>query len=81
MKKPHLVVTETRNEAPVRGTCSACREVTFAPPVMGDKSYNLALLEEEFDEHFKKVHLREDARQAAAQLLPSLRQRHTEHTG
>jgi hypothetical protein len=48
---------------------------------MGDRSYNLAMLEEEFDEHFKKVHLREDARQAAAQLLPSLRQRHTEHTG
>jgi hypothetical protein len=59
MKKPHLGVTETRNEAPVRGTCSACPEVTFAPPVMGDKSYNLALLEEEFDEHFKKAHMRE----------------------
>jgi hypothetical protein len=27
---------------------------------MGDSSYNLAMLEELFDEHFKKVHLRED---------------------
>jgi hypothetical protein len=36
---------------------------------MGDRSYNLAMLEEEFDEHFKKVHLREDASQAAAQIV------------
>jgi hypothetical protein len=58
--KPHLVVTERRGEVPVRGTCSACPGEIFAPPVMGDSSYNLAMLEELFDEHFKKVHLRED---------------------
>jgi Fe-S cluster biogenesis protein NfuA len=55
-QKPHLVVTEMRDEVAVRGACSACPEVTFAPPVMGDNSYNLAMLEEQFDEHFKKVH-------------------------
>jgi DNA helicase TIP49 (TBP-interacting protein) len=59
--KPHLVVTEKRGEIPVRGTCSACPGEIFAPPLMGDRSYNLALLQELFDEHLKKVHLREDA--------------------
>jgi hypothetical protein len=28
---------------------------------MGDWSYNFALLQELFEEHLKKVHLREDA--------------------
>ena len=65
MKKPHLVVTDRQDDSPVRCTCSACPNVIFAPPVMGDSSYNLAMLEEQFDEHFKKVHLREDASQAA----------------
>ena len=59
--KPHLVVTEKRGEIPVRGTCSACPSEIFALPVMGDWSYNSALLQELFDEHFKKVRLREDA--------------------
>jgi hypothetical protein len=59
--KPHLVLTEKRGEIPVRGTCSACPAEIFAPPVMGDWSYNSALLQELFDEHFKKVHRREDA--------------------
>jgi hypothetical protein len=27
---------------------------------MGDSSYNLAMLEELFEEHFKKVHVHED---------------------
>ena len=58
--KPHLVITEERGEVPVRGTCSACPDEIFAPPVIGDRSYNLALLQELFDEHFKKVHVRED---------------------
>ena len=62
-KKPHLVVTETRDEVPVRGACSACPRVTFAPPVMGDTSYNLAMLEEQFDEHVKKAHMREEQSQ------------------
>ena len=55
--KPHLVITEERGEVPVRGTCSACPDEIFAPPVMGDSSYNLAMLEELFEEHFKKVHV------------------------
>jgi len=58
--KPHLVVTERRGEVPVRGTCSVCPNEIFAPPVMGDSSYNLAMLEELFEEHFKKVHVHED---------------------
>ncbi len=69
MKKPHLVVTERRGEIPVRGTCSACPEVMLAPAVMGDRSYNFALLRELFNEHFKKVHLREDASQAAVRIV------------
>ena len=58
--KPYLVITEKRGEVPVRSTCSACPDEIFAPPVMGDRSYNLALLQELFDEHLKKVHPRED---------------------
>jgi hypothetical protein len=69
MKKPHLVVMERRDEIPVRGTCSACPDMIFAPAVMGDRRYNFEVLRKLFDEHFKKVHLREDASQAAARIV------------
>ena len=36
---------------------------------MGDWSYNFALLQELFDEHFKKVHMREDASQADTRVV------------
>jgi hypothetical protein len=65
MKRPHLIVTDRRDKVPMRGTCSACPKEIFVPPVMGDESYNSALLQELFDEHFKKVHMTVDASRAS----------------
>ena len=69
MKKPHLVVTRSAGipPTPVEGKCSACPD-TF---IVGGRSpaENAKMLEEEFEKHFKKVHLTEDASQAAARIV------------
>jgi hypothetical protein len=75
MKKPHLVVTRRAGipPMPIVGECSACGpKITF---VMGGKSpsENASDLEAAFETHFKKVHLAEDASQAAARIVKATR--------
>jgi len=65
MKKPHLV----RNLRPdnqigtmVAGACSSCPKAVFQAD--SDKA-----LEEKFSAHFREVHMKEDASQAAARIV------------
>jgi hypothetical protein len=68
MKKPHLEITAWEGEFPVRGKCSSCSDTDFtANPRSTEK--NQHLLDAMFDNHFKRVHMREDASQAAARIV------------
>jgi hypothetical protein len=65
MKKPHLEVTE------LHGKCSAC-EVYFTvggKEAIASPETGIAALQEQFRTHFRKVHLHEDASQAAARVV------------
>jgi hypothetical protein len=64
MKKPHLVIARGDNGINLHGNCSFCPDAEFDIVVrarVGDE----AILQAAFDVHFKTVHLREDASQAA----------------
>jgi hypothetical protein len=75
MKKPHLEITEWDNEMPIRGKCSSCADTEFtAKPRTVEK--NQKLMGTMFAEHFKRVHLREDASQAAARVVGEATETH-----
>ena len=58
--KPELLITVMPPGNPgLRGSCSACPNVTFAFVENSDK--NRRLMQEAFDRHFKETHLREDS--------------------
>jgi hypothetical protein len=67
MKKPHLVVLSDAADPVLKGRCSPCEDVTFSLPQSTESS--LALMHGMFSEHFRKVHTREDADQAAARIV------------
>jgi hypothetical protein len=70
MKKPELKVTKLVGNAPVEGTCTACPTVGFETgSIVGDPKEHQAELERLFADHFKRVHLHEDASQAAARIV------------
>ena len=71
MKKPELEITESRGPVPVEGICTSCRDVKFRVkvPVSLDRSEALDSLTRQFKRHFEEVHMREDARQAAARIV------------
>jgi hypothetical protein len=70
MKKPHLVIIEEINGTPVQGVCSSCKDVVFNTDAnvafAREHKQNLA---NQFREHFRNVHEREDASQAAARIV------------
>jgi hypothetical protein len=70
MKKPHLVVTQHAGipPMPIQGECSACQDIHFVVGG-GSPSENAKMLEAAFEKHFKDVHLKEDASQAAARVV------------
>jgi hypothetical protein len=68
MKKPHLIIVKGEHGVGLRGTCSSCPENEFNMIVMA-REQNEATLRAAFDVHFKMVHLREDASQAAARIV------------
>jgi hypothetical protein len=68
MKKPHLIITDGPLGLGLRGTCSSCPETEFDTSVIG-KEQGEATLQAIFDVHFKTIHLREDASQAAARIV------------
>ena len=69
MKKPSLRITKWMGNIPVEGGCTSCADVrlkvesTTHRPIL--EEYQTAL-EAAFELHFKQVHMREDASQAAA---------------
>ena len=63
MKKPELVVTESGKG--LRGKCSSCPESEFNVTVGEDTPDHRDYLRRTFALHFKTVHMREDAGQAA----------------
>ena len=68
MKKPHLEITERQNNIPIKAKCSSCTDVEFtAVPRSVEK--NQHLLDVMFADHFKRVHMHEDASQAAARIV------------
>jgi hypothetical protein len=66
MQKPHLIrLLRLKGRAelpPFDGVCSACEKVAF----QGNDEKEL---ENQFDIHFRKVHMREDASQTAARIV------------
>ena len=71
MKKPHLVILKSEKQYPLIGGCSACANVTFMNTTtpIGVPAEHRALLEKLFQKHFRDVHMREDASQAAARVV------------
>jgi hypothetical protein len=66
MKKPTLVILERIDSVPVKGGCSACKEIQFSTgSVITNMQQHQKTLELMFREHFRTVHERE-TNQAAA---------------
>jgi hypothetical protein len=66
MKKPHLEVTKSDRPG-LHGKCSSCDAYfTIVGPGLARPSAAMETLKAQFDKHFRKVHMREDASQAAA---------------
>jgi hypothetical protein len=66
MKKPHLEILSDADDTVLKGRCSACTDVTFSLSRSTESS--LALIHGMFSEHFRKVHMPEDASQADARF-------------
>jgi hypothetical protein len=67
MKKPTLMILERIDSVPVKGGCSACKEIQFSTgSVISNMQQHQKTLELMFREHFRTVHEREDANRAAA---------------
>jgi hypothetical protein len=64
--KPHLVIISDEGDPVLKGRCSSCEDVTFS--LSAGTPSSLALIHEMFSDHFRKVHLREDASQQAARM-------------
>jgi hypothetical protein len=70
MKKPELEITQRINGIPVEGRCSACPGFMFhSEGTVGKSGDHEQRLKDMFAEHFKNVHMREDASQAAARVV------------
>jgi len=69
MKKPHLIITEQEHGIGLTGKCSACPESEFSFGMLGVSDDRREMIQRMFDSHFKEVHLREDASQAAARIV------------
>jgi hypothetical protein len=64
MNKPHLVILSDDTDPILRGRCSSCEGVTFS--LSRDTESSLALMHGMFSEHFKQVHMHEDASQSTS---------------
>jgi hypothetical protein len=60
MQKPHLIILSEEADPILKGRCSSCESVTFSLSRSTESS--LALMHGMFSEHFKQVHMREDAK-------------------
>jgi predicted secreted protein len=71
MKIPKLEITGNNGVVPMRGVCTSCSDTDFRVkvPASLDREQALESLNEQFTRHFKRVHMREDASQAAARIV------------
>jgi hypothetical protein len=70
MKKPELKVTKWMDDKPVAGTCTSCPDIGFTTgPAISDAASHHHELDRLFADHFKRVHLHEDASQAAVRIV------------
>lgn len=73
MKKPelHVTVNSGGGAIPTEGTCTSCPTEKFRIKVPDnlDRKDALSSLQRQFDQHFKRVHMREDASQSAARIV------------
>ena len=61
-EKTQLVIFEETGGIPIQGGCSSCKDVLFTTEVdVGAAQEHRSKLEELFREHFRRVHMREDA--------------------
>jgi hypothetical protein len=67
MKKTELVITSKPEDNFVHGTCSSCPATQFK--ATGNSLGEKALLRRMVDSHFRSIHAREDASQAAAGIV------------
>jgi len=70
MKKPHLEITQN-DKSGLHGTCSSC-DTYFTlggPGLARNPEAAMRTMQRQFDKHFKQVHMREDASQAAARIV------------
>jgi hypothetical protein len=58
--KPHLVIVKEINGTPVQGKCSSCKDVIFNTSSNAFAREHKQNLADQFREHFRKVHERED---------------------
>jgi len=58
MSKAELVITSSPDDAVVDGHCSSCPNVKFT--VEGNQLHHKVLVRGLFDQHYKRVHLREN---------------------
>ena len=69
MKKPSLVIIKWEGKKPVVGGCSSCPETKFSTEgKFGKPSEHERELRDPFDQHFRTVHMREDASQATGRI-------------
>ena len=67
LKEPHLVILVEVGRIPIKGGCCACKDVLFTTgDDIGTAQELHNRLESLFREHFRKVHMHEDASQKAA---------------
>jgi|GEM_PF-3399823 len=64
VETPRLEITKSANGVPMEGKCSTCKYVTFqTTPDERTAQQHETLLNVMFDNHFKRVHQKEDASQ------------------
>jgi hypothetical protein len=67
MNKPELVITSKPEDDFLTGGCSSCPTTKFK--LTGNSLEQKKMLRGMFDNHFRRVHAKEDASQAAARIV------------
>ncbi|MGD0506680.1 MAG: hypothetical protein ABSA27_02715 [Terriglobales bacterium] len=69
MARPHLVIIKEIDGTPVQGVCSSCKDAVFDTSASAFAREHKQSLKDQFREHFRSVHEREDASQSAARIV------------
>jgi hypothetical protein len=70
MMQPHLVIIGETGGILTKGRCSSCKDVLFTTgAIPGTAREHRSKLGKLFRDHFRNVHMRKDASQAAARIV------------